>query len=250
MSKPKVGFFSFTSCEGCQLVVLSMTDKLLDLLGVVEVVNFREASSYKGEDYDVAVVEGAISTVHEIEELVAIRKKAKILIALGACAHIGGVNCMKNFANQYEIKREVYKDKASNFDSILAQPLDAIVKVDYYARGCPPNRDGDEFLEIVTAILQGKKPYIPNFPVCSQCKMQGNVCTFHKEDPIACLGPVTRAGCLAACPTYGNACIGCRGLVDNPNLNAHQETMESAGLTTAESIKFYRFLNGMMEVGK
>jgi coenzyme F420-reducing hydrogenase gamma subunit len=248
--KPKVGFFSFTSCEGCQLVVLSMADRLLDLLGAVEVVNFREASSYKGNDYDVAVVEGAISTVHEIEELIEIRKQAKVLIAFGACAHIGGVNCMKNFDNQYEIKHMVYGDKASNFDSILAQPLDAVVKVDGYVRGCPPNREGEEFVEVVTALLQGKPPYIPNYPVCVQCKMKGNVCVFHKENPIACLGPVTRAGCMAPCPSFGNACIGCRGLVDDPNLNAHQETLEQAGLSTEEILKFYRFLNGMMEVGK
>ncbi len=248
--KPKVGFFSFTSCEGCQLVVLSMADKLLDLLGAVEVVNFREASSYKGEDYDVAIVEGALSTVHEIEEIRAIRKQAKILIAIGACAHIGGINCIRNFDNQFEIKKAVYGERAANFDSILAQPIDAVVKVDYYSRGCPPNRDGEEFVEIVTAILQGKKPYIPNFPVCVQCKMKGNVCTFHKEKPITCLGPVTRAGCNAHCPSYGNACIGCRGLVEEPNLNAHQETLSGAGLTVEESLNFYRMLNGMMEVGK
>src|SRR3989338_294411 len=125
--KPKVGFFSFTSCEGCQLVVLSMADKLLDLLGAFEVVNFREASSYKGEDYEIAIVEGAVSTVHEIDELREIRRRAKILIALGACAHIGGVNCIRNFQNQYEIKKEICGWKAPLCDSILAQPIDAIV---------------------------------------------------------------------------------------------------------------------------
>lgn len=248
--KPKVGFFSFTGCEGCQLVVLSMADKLLDLVGAVEVVNFREASSAKSNDYDIAVVEGSISTVHEIEELRAIRQRAKILIAIGACAHIGGVNCIRNFNNQYEIKKEVYKDKAAHFDSILAQPVDSVVKVDYYVRGCPPNRDGEEFLEIVTAVLQGKKPFIPNFPVCLECKRRENVCVFHKTKPIACLGPVTRAGCGAPCPGFGNACIGCRGLVDEPNLNAHEETLEAAGLSVEEILKFYRLMNGMMEVGK
>jgi len=249
-AKPKVGFFSFTGCEGCQLVVLSMAEKLLKLVGAVEVVNFREASSYKGEDYEIAVVEGSVSSVHEIEELKEIRKKAKILIAFGACAHIGGVNTIRNFDNQFEIKKEVYKDKASHFDSILAQPIDAVVKVDYYVRGCPPSRDGEEFLETVTALLAGKKPFVPNYPVCVECKMKGNVCLFHKEKPIACLGPVIRAGCNALCPSFGNSCIGCRGLVDDPNLNAHEETLKEVGLTTEEILKFYRFMNGMMEVGK
>lgn len=250
MPKPKAGFFSFTSCEGCQLVVLSMADKLLEIIDVVEVVNFREASSYKGEDYEIAVIEGAISTVREVEEVRKIREKARIVIALGVCAHVGGVNVIKNFNNQHLIRKEVYGDKAYTFDTILAQPIDAVIKVDYYARGCPPSRDGEEFYEILTAILQGRKPVIPNFPVCMQCKMQDNVCVFHKERPIACLGPVSRAGCDAACPSAGNACEGCRGLVDEPNLTAHEKTLMDAGLNVPDILKFYRMYNGLMEVGK
>jgi len=250
VGKPKAGFFSFASCEGCQLVVISMADKLLEIVDAVEVVNFREASSYKGEDYEVALIEGSITTVREIEEVREIRRKAKLVIAFGACAHIGGVNVMKNFKNQHLIRKQVYGDKAYHFDTILAQPIDAVIKVDGYVRGCPPSRDGDELYEILTALLQGKKPNIPNFPVCSECKMKGNVCVFHKEKPFACLGPVSRAGCGAACPSAGNACIGCRGLVDDPNLAAHEEVLKEAGLSVPEILNFYRMLNGLMEVGK
>jgi coenzyme F420-reducing hydrogenase gamma subunit len=80
--------------------------------------------------------------------------------------------------------------------------------------------------------------------------MQDNVCVFHKERPIACLGPVTRAGCDAACPSVGNACEGCRGLVDDPNLTAHEKTLRENGLETPEILKYYRMYNGLMEVQK
>lgn len=250
MAKPKVGFFSFTSCEGCQLAVISMADRLLEIVDVVDVVNFREASSHAGQDYDIAVLEGAVSTMREIEEIRKIREKAKIVIAIGTCAHIGGINVMKNFKNQHFIRKEVYGEKAYNFDSILAQPVDSIIKVDYYCRGCPINRQGEEFYETLCAILAGRKPDIPNFPVCLQCKMKENICTFHKVNPVACMGPVTRAGCDAACPSEGNACEGCRGLVDEPNLAAHEKTLLESGLDVPEILKFYRMYNGLMEVGK
>lgn len=250
MAKPKVGFFSLTSCEGCQLVVLSMADKLLELVSALDIVNFREASSYKGQDYEIAVIEGAISTVREIREVQEIRRQAKIVIALGACAHIGGINAMKNFNSQHLIRKEVYGDKAYNFDSILAQPIDAVIKVDYYSRGCPPSRQGMELYELLASLLSQREPIIPNYPVCAQCKMKGNVCVFHKEKPITCLGPVARAGCMAECPSAGNSCIGCRGLASDPNISAHEEVLREAGLSDTDILKFYRLLNGLMEVGK
>ena len=57
MAKPKIGVFSFTSCEGCSLAILECEDELLDVLAIVDIVNFREAMTEKGEDYLIAVVE-------------------------------------------------------------------------------------------------------------------------------------------------------------------------------------------------
>ena len=58
-NRPKVAFFSFTCCEGCQLQVLNCEDEMLDLLGAVNIVNFREAIDDRGQDYDIAIIEGA-----------------------------------------------------------------------------------------------------------------------------------------------------------------------------------------------
>ena len=173
MAKPKVGFFEFTCCEGCQLTVLSVGDKILDLFGAVDVVNFREASSYKGQDYDIAFIEGSISSPQDIERVKEIRKRAKVCIALGACAHIAGVNAIKNFLNQQEIRKKIYGDKAWLFDSILAQPIDAVIKVDYVIPECPI--DKGEFLRVVSSLLHGDKPFVPDYPVCVECKMKCGV---------------------------------------------------------------------------
>jgi len=244
MVKPKVAFFDFTCCEGCQLTVLSIGDKLLNLFESVEVVNFREASSYKGQDYDIAFVEGSIASPKDIERVKEIRKRAKVVVALGACAHIAGINAIRNFHNQQEIKKLVYGDKAWVFDSILAQPVDAIIKVDYYIPECPI--DKEEFLRFVSQLLNNMKPFIPDYPVCVECKMKGNVCNYHKTIPIICLGPVTRGGCGAICPSSGNACEGCRGLIPDANLEAMEWLLNEWGVSAEDKFRFYRMYNSLM----
>src|SRR3972149_9921600 len=94
--KPRVAFFSFTCCEGCQLMVLSCERELPDILNHVKIVNFREAMTEKSDDYDIAFVEGSISRKDATRKLRKIRKQARILIALGACSSTGGRNCPQN----------------------------------------------------------------------------------------------------------------------------------------------------------
>src|SRR4030066_614609 len=91
MKKPKGGFFDFTWWEGCQLQVANLGEELLDLLEVIDVVEFREVMSEKWEgDFDVAIVEGSITDAHGAERVKKIRERCKVLIAYGSCATIGG----------------------------------------------------------------------------------------------------------------------------------------------------------------
>ena len=60
MNRPRAAFFSFGSCEGCQLQVLSSEDTLLELLAAVELVNFREAIDDRRHDYEIAFLEGSV----------------------------------------------------------------------------------------------------------------------------------------------------------------------------------------------
>ncbi|MBW7957736.1 MAG: NADH:ubiquinone oxidoreductase [Deltaproteobacteria bacterium] len=233
--KPSVAFFSFTCCEGCQLMVLSCEKELPDILKHIKIVNFREAMTEKSDDYDIAFVEGSISRRDEIRKIKKIRKQAKVVVALGACSSTGGLNCLKNRYPMEEVKEAVYGKKAAEsyklIDTIPARPIDEVVPVDYYLHGCPISKK--EFLSFLTALLMGKKPDIVNHPVCVDCKMAGNICVFEKGGH--CLGPVSRGGCDSICVTYGTWCWGCRGPVDNPNTDSHRETLERYGLT-AEAV--------------
>jgi sulfhydrogenase subunit delta len=102
--RPKVAFFDFASCEGCQLQIANLEDELLDLVGAVELVNFREVMTERSDDYAVAFIEGACTRPQDEERLKEIRSHAAILVAYGACAHLGGVNCMKNFFDQDKVR--------------------------------------------------------------------------------------------------------------------------------------------------
>lgn len=246
MSKPKIAVFSLTSCEGCSLQILNCEDELPEILNHVEIVNFREAASNRSDDYAIAFVDGAVSTPSDIEEIKDIRAHAAVLVALGACACTGGLNVMKNLKGLDYCRKRVYGEKAALFPTIDAQPLDAVVAVDLRIRGCPIPKE--EFLEVVKAVLEGRKPRIPNYPVCVECKLRGNVCLWRKQEN--CLGVVARAGCNATCPTYRKGCVACRGLIDEPNDNACKEIMAEFGLTLEQILKEFQLYNGFYPVAR
>jgi sulfhydrogenase subunit delta len=230
MSKPRVAFFDFASCEGCQLTVVDALQTYPELLGAVEIVNFREASSRREDYYLIAFVEGSITREEDEPRLKKIREQAAILVALGACAHTGCVNALKNLQPLDDVRKYVYGDKADWYPTYAARPISAVVDVDAVIPGCPIDRD--EFVKVVKAVLVGKKPPVPDYPVCVECKLKGNVCMFHIGK--TCLGPVTRAGCGAICPTNGDGCEGCRGFIPHPNQNAMKDVLDEAGLTVDE----------------
>jgi len=244
--KPKIAFFDFASCEGCQLQVVNLESEMVDLLAAVDIVQFREALAEKSDEYAIAFVEGSITREKDIPRLQKIRQQAAILVALGSCACIGGVNCLKNFHPLEEVRKYVYGEKANWYETFSARPIDAMVAVDHYVYGCPVHKD--EFLKVVKSLLLGKKPEIPTYPVCVECKRAGNVCLF--EMGLTCLGPVTRAGCGAWCPTNRGNCAGCRGLVPDPNTNAEKEVLKKYGLTMEQAVSQFRIFLGYAEVAK
>jgi coenzyme F420-reducing hydrogenase gamma subunit len=156
------------------------------------------------------------------------------------------VNCLKNHLNMDEALRMVYGRDAKYYDTIPARPLNAVVPVDYFIRGCPPTTA--ELLKVVKALLLGKKPEIPNYPVCVECKWSGNVCVF--ERAMTCLGPVTRAGCGAICINKGRYCWGCRGLVEEPNLDSQKDILRKHGLTVEQVLDKFNMYNTCSEVKK
>jgi len=246
MAKPKVAFFDFACCEGCQLTVVDSLQTHPDLLGAVEIVNFREASSRNEQDYLIAFIEGSITREQDEERLRRIREQAAVLVALGACAHTGGVNALKGLHQLENVRRWVYGDKAEWYDTYPARPISAVVEVDAIIPGCPIDRE--EFINVVRAVLVGKKPSIPDYPVCVECKLKGNVCLFDVGK--TCMGPVTRAGCGAICPTYGDGCEGCRGPIPHPNENAMKEVLDEAGLTVEQIMGRFTMFNAYLQAEK
>jgi sulfhydrogenase subunit delta len=212
MKKPRVAIFDFASCEGCQLQLANMGETLIDVLGLIDIVTFREVMSEKNDEYDVAIVEGSITTPHDVERIKKIRERAKVVIAYGSCATIGGVNGMKNKFELDDIRKYVYGQAAKFFDTIETRPVHQVVRVDYKVNGCPIYIP--ELVKVLKCALKGIPYAVPDYAVCTECKFNENVCMY--ERGVSCLGPLTRAGCNSWCINNGNICYGCRGMVTSP----------------------------------
>lgn len=227
LTRPRVAFFELSSCEGCQLQIVNNEATLLDFLNLVEIVSFREAMTEKSDNYDIAFVEGSVTRDDEEARLKTIRSRAKILVALGSCACFGGVNQLRNrFADQDWVKRQVYGDHPID-TAATVRPLDAVVAVDLKIFGCPIKKE--EVERIVTDLVVGKVVHHPKYPVCMECKAAENLCLFDLGEP--CLGPVTRAGCDAWCPSNRFGCWGCRGPADSPNFPQFEEIIARRGFS-------------------
>lgn len=233
MRKPRVAFYSFTSCEGCQLALLECEDWLLEIVRSVEIVRFREASSYEGGEFevdaDVSFVEGSISTVHDESAVRTIRMRSKRLVAFGACADLGGVNAIRNRQGVETARERVYGTFSPSIHAAEVRPVSAVVKVDDVLRGCPI--DKNELIRFLSALVTGRKIPEPISPLCFECKLRQNVCVFQSGG--TCLGPITRGGCNAICPAYGAGCDGCRGIVPDPNLPLMRRVLVEHGADSA-----------------
>ena len=239
-ARPKIAFFEFTSCEGCQLSVVDILQDHPELLEAVEIVQFREAMSAGTDDYQIAFIEGSFTRSSDEARIKKIRAQAQMVVALGACAHIGGINAIRNARPSSDERSYVYGDFAKLYEPFPAHPMSAVIPIDAYIPGCPIDRQ--EFVRVVKALLMNRKPDIPDYPVCVECKLKENNCRY--QYGATCLGPVTRAGCGALCPTFNQSCIGCRGLIPNPNIAWLKVVMSENGLSEEEiTAKFSLFLN-------
>ncbi len=227
IARPNVAFFELSSCEGCQLQIVNNEASLLDFLSLVNVVAFREAMTEKADTYDIAFVEGSVTRSDELERLKTIRKNAKVLVAFGSCACFGGVNQLKNrFNNPAWVKKQVYGASAVDTED-TARPVDAFVPVDLKVYGCPVKKE--EVEKIVTNIIVGKSVVLPKYPVCMECKANGNACLFDLGEP--CLGPITRGGCDSWCPNNRAGCWGCRGPAEDANIAQMKAIMKERGFS-------------------
>lgn len=233
--KPTVAFFDFASCEGCQIEFTNYGDEaILELLKHVDIVEFREAMSETTDGrIDIAFVEGSYTREQDRARLEDIRRRARTVVAYGACACTGGINALRN--HQDDFAECVYGDAARmpHLRSGTARPISAAIAVDYEVMGCPVSKD--ELLNVISNFLHGTQYVAPTYPVCVQCKRRETVCRYDEGDH--CLGVIARAGCGAPCPAHGIPCEACRGFVDDANLPALEKIlMERAGFSQRRAV--------------
>ncbi len=200
--KGKLAIYWAAACGGCEISVLSVNEKILDVLGAFDLVFCPCIMDPKREDVeamadgeiDVCLFNGSIRNSEQEEMAHLMRRKSKVLVAYGACAQQGGIPGLANLHDRESIFETVYVDAPSNDNAarvfprpssveggnVLTLPefwdgvqtLAQTVKVDYYLPGCPP--EADRILDAVTAIIAGELPPAgsvigSNTTVCAEC---------------------------------------------------------------------------------
>jgi F420-non-reducing hydrogenase small subunit len=190
MSKHKLALYWAASCGGCEIAVLELKEKILDVAEAFDIVFWPVAIDFKYKDVeamddgfiDVCLFNGAIRNSENEHVAKLLREKAKVMVAFGACASMGGIPGLANVADKREIMDLVYAQQPSvdNPDHVFPQTkvtveegeldlpelydtvktLDQTVPVDYYVPGCAP--EAEQIWSVVTAVVEalrtGKLP--------------------------------------------------------------------------------------------
>ncbi len=208
--KKTLAIFSLTCCKGCQFELLKNYTDFNQLLNFYDLKNFRLGQEINlNGPFDVALIEGTPESQHEYKLLHEIRRETKIVVAMGACACMGGIQSQRNRLSKKLI------------DMTKVKPLNEIIKINYYIPGCPINNK--EAIRILTDLYWDKKIKISDTSVCFECRLNGNNCLIKQGKP--CLGPITRAGCNSICVNGGEACLGCRGPLPQSNFFKMKEIL-------------------------
>jgi sulfhydrogenase subunit delta len=242
MNRPKIAVAGLTACSGCQLTLLNCEEELPEIATRFDLVYFPMAQSLpapaaeSGEKqqplYDVAIVEGAVSTPGDLATLFRLRNASRILVAFGTCALFGGVAAMNNASSgRALLLHQVYGEEGLGFESFPPAPFKNFVSVDFAITGCPPEKT--DLLALLGALLAGTLPPAPCYPVCTECRSRENLCLLLERNEL-CLGPIIQGGCHARCPATGIPCEGCRGPVQEANVAQELELLLQRGFDSQE----------------
>jgi sulfhydrogenase subunit delta len=239
--RPKLAVWKFASCDGCQLSLLDLEDELLAVAEAMEIAHFPEASSavIRGP-YDLSLVEGSITTARDAGRIREVRRVSRRLVTIGACATAGGIQALRNFRDVRNFLSVVYASPQYIDTLATSTAIADHVPVDFELQGCPINKL--QLLEVISAFLNGRAPAISRHSVCVECKSRGTVCVVVAHG-IACLGPVTHAGCGALCPAYRRGCYGCYGPMEAPNTASLARALTAAGVGETDIMRAFRSFN-------
>ncbi|ADN37462.1 NADH ubiquinone oxidoreductase 20 kDa subunit [Methanolacinia petrolearia DSM 11571] len=234
----KIAIEELAGCSGCTIAVLDLHEMLLDVVEKAEIVYSPVIMDVKEppEGIDIAFVTGAVRNEENRERLKMIRKRSKVLVALGTCACYGGVSGLSMLSSNAEIFNKVYRNGATVGEdgkipsgvppfTYRAFAVGDLAMMDYYITGCPPK---ENFLrEIIPALIAGDSLDLSRKSVCSECdRKMGSVEGWKLKrryegvpdrehcllgQGYLCLGPVTFGRCGASCPKNNVPCHGCNG---------------------------------------
>jgi sulfhydrogenase subunit delta len=213
--KKTLAIFDLTDCEGCEVEFLSLRQKkeFSFIENNFDIKNWRLLSeNQKSGPFDVSFIEGSPVSQTEVKLLKHIRKNSKMIIALGACASIGGIPAILEENKRKKLIEYVY-GKKYKARALNAKPISQYITVDYHLSGCPVNPY--EIKDVLLNIANDKPLKQQVYSVCLECKSNQSECLLLSGKP--CLGPITKGGCGAICTSKGLHCYGCRGLKKDAN---------------------------------
>lgn len=185
MPKPKLALYWAASCGGCEIAVLDIHEKILDVANAFDIVFWPVAMDFKYADVramedksiNICLFNGAIRNSENEELAHLMRAKSKVLVAFGSCAYEGGIPALANLTTKEEILKWVYKDSPSTVVTNggiypqthtkmpegeieipemyeVVKSLDQVVAVEYYIPGCPPQPK--QIWSVIEYILSGQ----------------------------------------------------------------------------------------------
>lgn len=168
MTKIRLATIWLDGCSGCHMSFLDMDERLVELAPYFDVVYspYVDAKEFP-QNVDLTIVEGALSTDHDIKIINTIRKNSKLILALGDCAITGNVSAMKNLYGSEKVLERGYFEladinKENKYPDLIVPklldkviPLHEAVKVDYFLPGCPA--PADAIYEMVKALVEGRE---------------------------------------------------------------------------------------------
>ena len=237
---PRVVVVGLASCFGCQIQVTNIESHLMEVLGQIDVRYWQLTTSEPmPSDFDVAIIEGAVTTTEARDTVRALRERASVVIALGACATTAGIPGMAA-AHFAERGAQVYDSLPAVCENMISpMPVSEVIDVDFEVRGCPI--DALDFVAVLQKALYGSNRCARTATLCGECRHNETECFFDLGK--LCLGLVTRSGCNAKCPSLGRPCNGCRGLSPDANLDTAREMCVQAGIAVADFDKALEMFN-------
>ncbi|MDR0515262.1 MAG: NADH:ubiquinone oxidoreductase [Coriobacteriaceae bacterium] len=227
----RVVVVGLASCFGCQLQITNIESHLIEVLGQFDLRYWQLTSDgHMPEDFDVAVIEGAVTTEESLAAVLRLRERAKAVITVGACANTAGIPGLASTRFDERLG-EVYQHLPQACGTPIApRSVPSVITVDYAVPCCPI--DPFEFLEALGRALYGSNRTLGTRTMCGDCKRNESACFYNQGS--LCLGLVTRAGCNARCVNLGRPCNGCRGVSPHANLESAREAVARYGLSVKD----------------